>query len=75
MTTRRRFIQTLAAIPPAFAFRRARAAADPSRLALIIGNSAYLQSPLTNPTNDAKAVSDLFSEAGFMVDSGLLIRP
>ena len=74
MTNRRRFIQTLAALPPAFAFRRAWAAnpaADPSRLALIIGNSAYHDAPLVNPTNDAKAVGSLFSQAGFTVSSHL----
>jgi uncharacterized caspase-like protein len=74
MTDRRRFIQTLAAIPPAFAFRHVRAAnpaADPSRLALIIGNSAYHDAPLVNPANDAKAVGGLFTQAGFTVDSHL----
>ncbi len=69
MTSRRRFIQTLAALPPAFAFRHSNAAVDPSRLALIIGNSSYRVSPLLNPANDAKAVSGLFTEAGFTVDS------
>ncbi len=74
MTTRRRFIQTLAALPPAYALRNAWAAnapADPSRLALIIGNSGYHDAPLVNPANDAKAVSGLFTEAGFTVDSRL----
>ena len=71
MTNRRRFIQTLAAIPPAFAFRHVKAAADPSRLALIIGNSSYRDAPLVNPANDAKAVSGLFAQAGFTVDSRL----
>ncbi|MCX7146935.1 MAG: caspase family protein, partial [Sulfuritalea sp.] len=74
MTNRRRFIQTLAAIPPALYFRPAWAAnptADPSRLALIIGNSSYRDAPLVNPANDAKAVSGLFTEAGFTVDSRL----
>ncbi|MDO8788283.1 MAG: caspase family protein [Sulfuritalea sp.] len=71
MTSRRRFIQTLAALPPAFAFRHARAAADPSRLALIIGNSSYRDAPLINPVNDAKAVTGLFTQAGFTVDSHL----
>lgn len=71
MTTRRRFIRTLAALPPAFAFRHARAAADPSRLALIIGNSSYRDAALVNPVNDAKAVGGLFTQAGFTVDSRL----
>ncbi|MCK9381617.1 MAG: caspase family protein [Sulfuritalea sp.] len=71
MTTRRTFIKTLAAIPPALSFRRSWAASDPSRLALIIGNSAYHDSPLVNPANDAKAVAGLFTQAGFTVDSRL----
>jgi hypothetical protein len=71
MTTRRTFIKALAAIPPAFSFRRSWAASDPSRLALIIGNSSYRDAPLTNPANDAKAVGDLFGQAGFTVDSHL----
>lgn len=71
MTTRRRFIQTLAAIPPALSFRRVMAAPDASRLALIIGNSAYHDAPLVNPANDAKAVAGLFTQAGFTVDSHL----
>jgi hypothetical protein len=75
MTSRRRFIQALAAIPPALSFRPVwaanPAAPDPSRLALIIGNSAYRDSPLVNPANDAKAVGSLFTQAGFTVDSHL----
>ncbi|MCX7147917.1 MAG: caspase family protein [Rhodocyclales bacterium] len=71
MTSRRRFIQTLAAIPPALSFRNVWAAPDPSRLALIIGNSSYHDAPLVNPANDAKAVSGLFTQAGFTVDSHL----
>jgi len=74
MTTRRSFIKTLAAIPPALSFRRSWAAnptSDPSRLALIIGNSSYHSAPLVNPANDAKAVAGLFAQAGFTVDSRL----
>ncbi|MFA4970117.1 MAG: caspase family protein [Sulfuritalea sp.] len=74
MITRRTFIKTLAAIPPALSFRRAWAAnpsPDPSRLALIIGNAAYQGAPLDNPLNDAKAVGGLFAQAGFTVDSRL----
>ena len=69
MTTRRQFIQSFAAIPPALYFRRALAAPDPSRLALIVGNSSYQDAPLTNPSNDAKAMSGLFAQAGFTVES------
>jgi len=74
MTTRRTFIKTLAAVPPLLAFRRswaANPAADPSRLALIIGNSSYRDAPLVNPVNDAKAVGRLFTQAGFSVESRL----
>lgn len=72
MTNRRRFIQTLAALPPTFAFRHvgaANPAADPSRLALIIGNSTYHDTPPVNPANDAKSIGGLFAQAGFTVDS------
>ena len=74
MTTRRSFIKTLAALPPALSLRRswgATPAPDASRLALIIGNSAYANAPLTNPANDARAVGGLFASAGFSVDSRL----
>jgi uncharacterized caspase-like protein len=74
MTTRRNFIKTLAVVPPVLAFRRswaANPAADPSRLALIIGNSSYRDAPLVNPANDARAVGELFTRAGFTVDSRL----
>ncbi|MCX7150199.1 MAG: caspase family protein [Rhodocyclales bacterium] len=71
MTTRRTFIKTLAAIPSALSFRHAWAAPDPSRRVLIIGNSTYHDAPLVNPANDAKAVSGLFTQAGFTVDSHL----
>ena len=68
MTTRRTFIMTLAAMPPLLKFGCSWAANDPSQLALIIGNSSYRDAPLVNPANDAKAVSGLFTEAGFTVD-------
>lgn len=73
MTTRRSFIKALASLPPVLAYRPAwaqnKAAVDPSRLALVIGNSDYPSSPLGNPVNDAKAVSTLLTQAGFTVDS------
>lgn len=47
------------------------AANDPSRLALVIGNSAYANSPLSNPINDARAVTGLLTEAGFTINSHL----
>jgi uncharacterized caspase-like protein len=75
MTSRRTFIKVAAALPPALSFRPAWAAAagtpDPSRLALVIGNSSYRDAPLVNPANDAKAIAGLFAQAGFTVDSRL----
>ena len=44
------------------------AALAESRLALVIGNSAYRSAtPLPNPVRDAKAVADLLQSAGFEV--------
>jgi hypothetical protein len=44
------------------------AALAESRLALVIGNSAYQTvSPLPNPVNDAKAMADFLTKAGFDV--------
>jgi Caspase domain len=41
------------------------------RVALVIGNSAYLHAnPLTNPKNDAEDVAKKFAELGFDVTSG-----
>ncbi len=71
MTSRRTFIKTLAALPPVLSFRRSWAAGDPSRVALIIGNGSYPDAPLINPVNDARAVGQLFTQAGFTVDSRL----
>jgi hypothetical protein len=72
MTTRRLFLQTLAAIPPVLSMRRSWAApADSSRIALVIGNGAYAGAPLVNPVNDARAMAILFEQAGFKVDSHL----
>jgi hypothetical protein len=44
------------------------AASDPSRVALVVGNNAYPQSPLNNAINDARAVGELLGSAGFTVD-------
>jgi uncharacterized caspase-like protein len=38
---------------------------------LVIGNGAYRQTPLTNPTNDAAAMRDLLNSAGFTVEAHL----
>ncbi len=37
------------------------------RVALIIGNSAYANSPLVNPANDAQAMADVLKRLGFNV--------
>ena len=72
MTTRRQFLQALAALPPALALPRAwGAGADASRLALVIGNGAYRDSPLANPLNDARAMAGLIGDAGFSVSASL----
>ena len=39
-----------------------------ARVALVIGNSNYAQSPLDNPANDAKAVAQALRDAGFEVE-------
>lgn len=44
----------------------AQAAAE--RLALVIGNSSYPAASLPNPKNDARAVAELLTKAGFQVD-------
>lgn len=72
MTTRRLFLQSLAAIPPVLVAGSSwsqSASVNTGRLALVIGNSAYKDAPLTNPSNDARLMSDLLSQAGFKVDS------
>jgi len=38
------------------------------RLALVIGNTKYVQAPLRNPGNDAKAISGELGQFGFKVD-------
>lgn len=37
------------------------------RVALVVGNSSYRTSPLENPVNDARAMSQALREAGFQV--------
>ncbi len=39
-----------------------------ARVALVIGNSSYTQSPLDNPANDATAVAQALRDAGFEVE-------
>jgi len=43
----------------------------PNLVALVIGNSNYKFSPLVNPVNDAKAVSDKFTSLGYKTILGL----
>src|SRR5262245_50225957 len=52
------------------AFAATSAAAAENRIALIIGNSAYeTVTALPNPANDAKAMADMLTSAGFEVVS------
>src|SRR5688500_18238465 len=39
------------------------------RVALVIGNSGYVDTPLPNPRNDARQMAQLLTQAGFQVDS------
>jgi uncharacterized caspase-like protein len=54
---------------PSFAQQTANAGATTSekRLALVIGNSAYGESPLRNPANDARAMAQVLRSKGFGV--------
>lgn len=55
---------------PAIAQRNlavAPAAANEQRVALVIGNSAYKESPLTNPVNDAADMANALQTMGFKV--------
>ena len=52
--------------------RADHAFAEPDRIALILGNSAYqLTSPLKNPVNDAAAIATSLERLGFAVTRGL----
>lgn len=45
------------------------AAGQPTdRIALVIGNATYVDRPLANPVNDARAIGELLRRAGFDVD-------
>lgn len=60
----------LSAVAVAGLFWSTAAAMAESRMALVIGQSAYRAvAPLPNPTNDAKAMTRLLGEAGFEVTS------
>lgn len=67
--TRREFLRLGAALALApGVVLPAGAAADPSRIALVVGNDAYPGAPLGNAVNDAKAMAGLLERAGFGVD-------
>jgi hypothetical protein len=71
MFPRRDFLQALAALTvgaAGWAPGVARAA-DGSRVALVIGNDAYPRIPLVNAANDARAMTEVLTEAGFDVDT------
>jgi uncharacterized caspase-like protein len=67
LTTRREFLKAGAAAALSGGGVRPAAAADSSRLALVVGNNAYRDAPLGNAVNDAKAVGALLDLAGFTV--------
>lgn len=72
MLTRRDLIRAACLAPGLSPFVPVRSeSTDASRIALVIGNSAYSDAPLANPVNDAKAVGGLLSQAGFAVTSQL----
>ena len=63
-------IALLVAVNPAFAQRNLTVgAAEPNeqRVALVVGNSAYKESPLKNPVNDAADVTTALRSLGFTV--------
>lgn len=47
----------------------AAGAQAPSRVALLIGNSAYAEAPLRNPPNDVRAVAATLKQLGFAVET------
>lgn len=52
---------------PLLAWSWAYSALAETRLALVIGNSAYTTSPLANPKNDAEAIARALTAVGFSV--------
>jgi hypothetical protein len=65
----RTLLLVLIAIVPASAGAQRNLAVAPAeqRVALIIGNAAYQHSPLRNPVNDARAISERLQRLGFIV--------
>lgn len=80
-STRRRVLQTGAAasslflpLPYAWVWAQSEGALKLLRLpkiALVVGNSKYRDTPLRNPANDAKAVGDALTASGFAVTTKL----
>ena len=52
---------------PAFGADKGVSLTGLNRVALVVGNSAYKDSPLRNPVNDARLMRDLLTQAGFQV--------
>ncbi|WP_284618012.1 type VI secretion system lipoprotein TssJ [Aquabacterium humicola] len=63
----------LAALPRAL-HAQGTAAGGARRVALVIGNGQYAQSPLANPENDAKLVGSTLKALGFEVDQHLNLK-
>jgi uncharacterized caspase-like protein len=65
-------IQSLLAVMLGMLLAALPAAAAEKRVALVVGNSAYVNAaPLPNPVNDAGAIAKALTEAGFEVIVGL----
>lgn len=60
-------IKLLLASLPLCTFAASAVAPIHTRIALVIGNSAYASAPLLNPANDAKAMSQTLRNLGFEV--------
>lgn len=72
MLTRRRFLGSMSLFPSLTGLSHSVfAAGEPRRIALVIGNDDYAAAPLVNPGNDARAMADLLSSAGFSVSRHL----
>src|SRR5688572_25059354 len=56
-----------AALTPALGGEARPAAAGERRVALVIGNNAYRETPLRNAVNDADAVAGALRDVGFVV--------
>lgn len=67
MNGRRDVLRWLAGGAAACALPAVRAAADPSKIALVIGNGAYPSAPLRNPVGDARAVAETVKQLGYDV--------